>query len=216
MRTRAYTLNYYYKGVVSQAFDRESIVSQIVPDVYRLDFMCLMFTGSPDNDHDLNYHRTGFWRVAQPFKRKREFRTKQLVTDDTAFLQGQLVEVTFAPVWMDFGRTKSKPNSPLLSMDLYVSSVLSTSTSATQPEAVTAKPLGSTGRPLNMTLEPTTVQVPAPAPTTAQVPAPAPTIEQTFTSNTEYGDTRNIVAQQEHRKRKVTKKNRLANTAGCV
>lgn len=249
MRTRAYTLNHYYKGVVSQAFDHEKDVLQIVPDVYRVDCVCYKNPGTTEIEECLNYHRTGFWRVAQPFTRKRKFKSEQCVTDDSAFLQGQLLEVTFAPVWMDFGQTKLKHKSPdlVLNTGLVAGLNLQMSAPAAQVSVRESAARMSTLAPVTqesvrapitpmstltsasqvsvhapiapMSALASAAQVSVPAPTapmsalaptvkpTAQVPTAAPITEQN-------GDTRNVVAQQEHRKRKVTKKNDLLTQPG--
>ena len=44
----------------------------------------------------------GWWRVAQTFTCKLKFRTQRVTSDDTNYMQGQLLQVTFAPVWMQF------------------------------------------------------------------------------------------------------------------
>ena len=108
-----YTLNHYYKGVVSQKFPKPTRCPQIVPDIYSC---CPPTEVSPTEvsptglsptdvspiDEKTDYIMHGFWRVAQSFTSKRKFRTEDQFSNDTMFLQGQLLQVTFAPVWIQY------------------------------------------------------------------------------------------------------------------
>lgn len=101
--TQHYVLNHYYKGVVTQGFTSREHAWQIVPKT-------LSYTADLDTtdnvrriDRVLEFltcpQSLGYWRVAQTFTAKRKYSTEDQFTDDSAFLKGQLLQVTFAPVW---------------------------------------------------------------------------------------------------------------------
>jgi hypothetical protein len=105
LETQAYTLNHYYKGVVSKCFDRKQPCLQIVPDVQR------PFLSDPQLERlyrentyasKKDVEGAGWWRVAQTFTSKLKYRNHITTSDDTMYMQGQLLQVTFAPVWMEF------------------------------------------------------------------------------------------------------------------
>ena len=106
--TRNYVLNHYYKGVVTQGFSNSDWAWQIVPRT-------LSYTDSLDDTGNgggasladqwgvFRFAECplalGHWRVAQTFTAKRKYSRDDEFTDDSAFLKGQLLQVTFAPVW---------------------------------------------------------------------------------------------------------------------
>jgi hypothetical protein len=118
-----FVLNHYYKGVVTQIFPaRADHVFQIVPDILFMgynwatelqkdnpgaitDAQVLARPRRVNNPahHAYDYMGNGYWRVAQTFTHKRKFRTDKPGASDTDFLKGQLLQVTFAPVWCQYG-----------------------------------------------------------------------------------------------------------------
>lgn len=106
--TRSYTLNHYYKGMVHQVFPTQEVCWQIVPDVYRTTYDTQKFDGIPRNVCDFmeyDYRIHGYWRIGQMFHhRGKNDSTVNLYSDDTVFLQGALLQITFAPVWVQHER----------------------------------------------------------------------------------------------------------------
>lgn len=95
--TQHFTLNHYYKGVVHQSFSKPVMCWQICPDVYRI-------CGNPDRPTypwPYDYRLLGYWRVARMFhhRLKNDLPTANYA-DDTVFLQGALLHVNFAPVFV--------------------------------------------------------------------------------------------------------------------
>jgi len=99
MNSKNYTLNHYYKEIVTQSFQEDSTLYQLVPDVFKMSHL------STACGHD--YRIDGYWRIAQmmqPRKRCRDFDRHQNSCDDTMNLKhggsAQLLQVLFAPVFM--------------------------------------------------------------------------------------------------------------------
>lgn len=94
-----FTLNHYYKGPVSQSFNtRISEIFQVTP--------CIEKHYLHSDDFDKNSQMfaeeiTGYWKIAQSMvhrgKSKRE--NGGHVQNDHDYMQGQLLQVIFAPVW---------------------------------------------------------------------------------------------------------------------
>lgn len=97
MRLRNYQLTRYYKQAVRRSVHivEDSAESwQLVPHVYRV-------SDPIDTEPEHDYRVAGYWRIAQSFQfRHATSSSKMLMT-------GPLLEVTFAPVWMDFSFCKS-------------------------------------------------------------------------------------------------------------
>jgi hypothetical protein len=98
--TQHYTLNHYYKGVVRQSFVRPRSCWQLVPAVFEM--KTPLEPASPEHwEYDYRIH--GYWRIAQCFQHRASCENNPLIiADDTNFLRGQLLQVTFAPVWTQF------------------------------------------------------------------------------------------------------------------
>jgi len=98
--THQYTLNHYYKGVVRQTFVRPKSCWQLVPAVFEM--KTPLQPASPEHwEYDYRIH--GYWRIAQCFQHRASCENNPLIiADDTNFLRGQLLQVTFAPVWTQF------------------------------------------------------------------------------------------------------------------
>lgn len=100
--TRTFTLNHYYKGTVHQNFSSVKNCWQIVPDIFRMAydntrFNCMQRLPSP---FQYDYRVDGYWRIAQCFQHRNMEKTDvQNYSNDMMFLRGQLLQVTFAPVW---------------------------------------------------------------------------------------------------------------------
>lgn len=100
-RTRKFVLNHYYKQMSQQIFPTEETCWQLIPRVYcaaeetrykqEVDF------------HDLSlydYRVDGYWRVAQSFQHRAPIFDSCNYADDKVFMRGQLLQVTFAPTWV--------------------------------------------------------------------------------------------------------------------
>ena len=100
MQTQHYTLNHYYKGIVRQTYVNQRHCWQLVPAVFEM--TSLLQASSPDHwDYDYRIH--GYWRIAQSFQHRGSYEADpNNICDDTQFLRGQLLQVTFAPVWVQF------------------------------------------------------------------------------------------------------------------
>jgi len=96
--THSYTLNHYYKGVVRQTFVKPMSCWQLIPDTFRMQ--------SPEAPLGLkpwayDYRINGYWRIGQCFQHRGSFEADPgNIFHDTSFLRGQLLQVTFAPVWV--------------------------------------------------------------------------------------------------------------------
>jgi len=95
--THSYTLNHYYKGVVRQTFVKPQSCWQLIPDTFNM--------GKPetplgDAPWAYDYRINGYWRIGQCFQHRASFEADVTnIFHDTSFLRGQLLQVTFAPVW---------------------------------------------------------------------------------------------------------------------
>ena len=98
--TQSYTLNHYYKGVVRQTFVRAQHSWQLIPDVFKMGFAPAPPSNAP---WSYDYRVNGYWRIGQCFQHRASCEADPCnVCDDTHFLRGQLLQVTFAPVWTQF------------------------------------------------------------------------------------------------------------------
>jgi hypothetical protein len=106
--TRHYTLNHYYKGVVHQSFPETKMCWQLVPDVFRMTHDPALFENRKANPCEwmaYDYRLHGYWRIGQMFHHRGRMEADvKGYADDTVFLRGQLLHVTFAPVWVEFER----------------------------------------------------------------------------------------------------------------
>ena len=101
--TKNYTLNHYYKGMVSQIFGKAESCWQLVPDKFEMnaerneDFK--KFQKEHPNVYDYRYD--GYWRIAQTFQHRNAHDAQvENYSNDMCFMRGQLLQVTFAPVWV--------------------------------------------------------------------------------------------------------------------
>jgi len=99
MPTQNYTLNHYYKGVVRQTFPHNKPCWQLVADKFEMQ-------SEPQTDvpEAYDYRVNGYWRVRQLFQHWGK--TEQDAgghANNTMHLRGQLLQVTFAPVWTCLG-----------------------------------------------------------------------------------------------------------------
>lgn len=116
--TCKFVLNHYYKQMAKQSFREVKTCWQLVPRVFRS-------AEATRYSHEKGYHDTelydyrinGYWRLAQSFQHRAPMHDSMHYADDTVFLKGQLLQVTFAPVWIQMesvqklpGRTKAKQN----------------------------------------------------------------------------------------------------------
>ena len=114
--TQNYTLNHYYKGIVHQMFPDSKKCWQLVPDVFRMTYNKNNYDGVPRHicDYmDYDYRLHGYWRIGQMFhSRARNDNPVHNYADDGVFLQGGLLHITFAPVWVqhEYLNTQVSPN----------------------------------------------------------------------------------------------------------
>ena len=110
--TQSFTLNHYYKGTVHQTFPEEKQCWQLVPDVFRMNYDPDKFEGRQrfDSEHvkAYDYRLHGYWKIGQCFQhRARLDATVDNYSNDRCFLSGQLLQITFAPVWCEFDSLQS-------------------------------------------------------------------------------------------------------------
>lgn len=115
--TRSFTLNHYYKGTVHQNFPTQKHCWQVVPDVFRMAYDNTRFQGLPRSKlpHSYDYRIDGYWRIGQSFQHRNiEGNEHQNYSNDMIFLRGQLLQITFAPVWvrMLHNNTRKKASRP--------------------------------------------------------------------------------------------------------
>lgn len=102
---KGFTLNHYYKGTVHQTFPGSEFKAwQLVPDVYRMTYDPAKDCNGRQRDVDAikyDYRIHGYWRVGQMFHhRQKNDMSVENYSNDTVFLRGSLLHVTFAPVWV--------------------------------------------------------------------------------------------------------------------
>lgn len=103
--TQSYTLNHYYKGTVHQVFPDVKMCWQLVPDLFRMTYDPEKFEGLPRHADALayDYRLHGFWRIGQSFQHRGRYDANvENYSNDRCFLSGQLLQITFAPVWCEF------------------------------------------------------------------------------------------------------------------
>lgn len=105
--TQAYTLNHYYKGTVHQTFPELVWCWQLVPDIFRMAYDNTKYEGLPRYDcpcvRSYDYRLHGFWRIGQCFQHRGHCDVNvEHYSNDRCFLSGQLLQITFAPVWSEF------------------------------------------------------------------------------------------------------------------
>ena len=103
--TQSFTLNHYYKGTVHQVFPDVKMCWQLVPDLFRMTYDPLKYEGLPRHDDSMiyDYRLHGYWRIGQSFQhRGRHDAALENYSNDRCFLSGQLLQITFAPVWCEF------------------------------------------------------------------------------------------------------------------
>ena len=103
--TQSFTLNHYYKGTVHQVFPDVKMCWQLVPDLFRMTYDPLKYEGLPRHDDSIiyDYRLHGYWRIGQSFQhRGRHDAAVENYSNDRCFLPGQLLQITFAPVWCEF------------------------------------------------------------------------------------------------------------------
>lgn len=96
--TQHYTLNHYYKGTVRQTFTVPTFCWQLVPDKFSMSAEPVALPGQP---WPYDYRIHGYWRVGQTFQHRGSYEAANAdVANDMSFMRGQLLQVTFAPVWL--------------------------------------------------------------------------------------------------------------------
>lgn len=112
--TQRYVLNHYYKQMSQQTFPDQQECWQLIPRTFRMAEEGRYKAEQQNHDLDkYDYRCDGYWRLAQSFQHRAPMHDARNYADDTVFLRGQLLQVTFAPVWVqhDCADDSSVPSS---------------------------------------------------------------------------------------------------------
>lgn len=107
MRLRNYQLTRYYKQAVRRSVhipDDNAQSWQLVPHVYRVN------DPVSATEPEFDYRVAGYWRIAQSFQFRHATNSAKML------MTGPLLEVTFAPVWMDFSLCRQPVRGPTVSV----------------------------------------------------------------------------------------------------
>ena len=115
--TQAYTLNHYYKGTVHQMFPTKEWCWQLVPDKFTMSYDKTRYDNQKRYDSadvlSYDYRLHGYWRIGQMFQHRGKHDIEvENYSNDLCFLRGQLLQVTFAPMWVEYEKpdTVAKKN----------------------------------------------------------------------------------------------------------
>ena len=105
--TQAYTLNHYYKGTVHQMFPTKEWCWQLVPDKFTMSYDKTRYDNQKRYDSadvlSYDYRLHGYWRIGQMFQHRGKHDIEvENYSNDLCFLRGQLLQVTFAPMWVEY------------------------------------------------------------------------------------------------------------------
>ena len=96
--THSYTLNHYYKGTAHQTFTNQKYCWQLVPDKFSMSDKVPVFD---EQTFPYDYRIHGYWRIGQTFQHRGSYEAgNSNVADDMSYMRGQLLQITFAPVWL--------------------------------------------------------------------------------------------------------------------
>lgn len=116
--TKQFTLNHYYKQMAFEDFGRAEVCYQLVPDVFRMSYNPRLnleqkmpqptlthantkTQNSVKDNIQYDYRLHGYWRIGQMFHHRNQHDMEcNNYSDDKVFLRGQLMQVTFAPMWI--------------------------------------------------------------------------------------------------------------------
>ena len=116
--TKQFTLNHYYKQMAFEDFGRAEVCYQLVPDVFRMSYNPKLnleqkmpqptlthantkTQNSVKDNIQYDYRLHGYWRIGQMFHHRNQHDMEcNNYSDDKVFLRGQLMQVTFAPMWI--------------------------------------------------------------------------------------------------------------------
>lgn len=113
---RPYTLNHYYKETIMRTLvmnEKAKGVFQLLPDVLSFsytrpdDWYSEALETAAKNDVImkniyncvLDYRQVGYWHIGQTYTKKLSFSGPRAPTNDNEMMQGQLLQINFAPVW---------------------------------------------------------------------------------------------------------------------
>lgn len=207
--TKRFTLNHYYKGTVQQHFPGEEWCWQLVADRYSMthdpskDLTQRMTKPQPSMNQcvskqcfDYDYRLDGYWRIGQCMQHRMACdEDVQFFSNDMVFLRGQLLQITFAPVWVDLDCSCNKAFTPSIvqektTMEREKPKATSEPTvkkmkckwDSAQPKNILPAVPNAAPLPTTMSLPPTTAMpmrtataIPAAPPTTAR-PAATPSV----------------------------------------
>ena len=112
--TRRFTLNHYYKGTVSQEFNSEIVCWQLVPDRFEMRDVPKSIPPHKISHYEqmqsvYDYRFNGYWRIGQTFQhRLKHDENVENYSNDLCFMRGQLLQITFAPMWIQMDDRKSR------------------------------------------------------------------------------------------------------------
>jgi hypothetical protein len=113
---RPYTLNHYYKETIMKTLvmhENAKGVFQLLPDVLSFSYTrqddlyskaletlvgADVYMKSMINCA-LDYRQVGYWHIGQTYTKKLSFSGPRAPTNDNEMMQGQLLQINFAPVW---------------------------------------------------------------------------------------------------------------------
>jgi hypothetical protein len=109
---RVYMLNHYYKDTVTKTLLMDAQTKgtlQLVPDVFSVGYtrkkdkyyegLLLALPNSTVAECALDYRQQGYWHIGQTYTKKQCFSDSLAPTNDGEMMQGQLLQINFAPVW---------------------------------------------------------------------------------------------------------------------
>lgn len=113
LKTQRYTLNHYYKGMATAIFGGEEECWQLVPDKFEMDAERNQEWSKFQRKYGgqlYDYRVDGYWRVGQTFQHRLAHDSNvENYSNDLCFMRGQLLQITFAPMWVQMdGKPKKR------------------------------------------------------------------------------------------------------------
>lgn len=117
--TRRFILNHYFKEMVHESFPTEEYCWLLVPDKFSMvhdpkkSLNQKMKAASCPYWPEYDYRLDGYWRIGQTFQHRGSHDEEtENFCNDMCFMRGQLLQVTFAPVWLTFSSKKRRQGQP--------------------------------------------------------------------------------------------------------
>lgn len=178
--TRRFILNHYFKEMVHESFPTEEYCWLLVPDKFSMvhdpkkSLNQKMKAASCPFWPEYDYRLDGYWRIGQTFQHRGSHDEEtENFCNDMCFMRGQLLQVTFAPVWLTFSSKKRRQGQPQVGNKRPGADMQTTTTTTTQQQA---QPVASRPRfhTWSMPAAPRRVAAPlvsAPAPARPSMPS---------------------------------------------